>query len=944
MSQMKKALSKINPSRSHDFSSPVRSGTNSPRRSIASFFQNSSTDYVSSSDDGSDGEGLSKNEQKRQARKALREAKSRASEDRRSGESQRWQDRAEQAAKEETPEMKARYGDLPLMQSQGTPHENRVKLETIGPESDGQTIIFRARLHAVRRMGPRLVFLVFRQQLETIQGVLTEKEGEISQFMVQWAEHVRTGSIMKVVGKVTKAPSPVIRASIHEYEIQITGLYVMVSRQEAMAFSPYEAEVATDHEARADGARLNHISDRTRLNNRILDLRTNTSQGIFRIQSGVGNLFRSALDSKGFIEIHTPKLQAAATESGASVFKLEYFGRPAFLAQSPQLAKQMAIAADFERVYEIGAVFRAENSNTHRHLTEYTGLDIEMAIEEHYHECLAVIDFTLKHIFEGIYKNYRKSVDSVKELFPHEDLIWLEETPIIKFADGIQMLIDSGYTDEDGNVPDPNEDMGTRDEIRLGELVKEKYKTDYYILDKFPVSARPFYAMPDPENPKVTNSFDIFVRGQEIISGGQRIHDPKLLEKKMKDVGIDPTTMEEYMDGFEWGAPPHAGVGIGLERLVMLLLKLGNIRLASMFHRDPRSFPTKEVVPTLRHEDASTLHPPWERDSELTNVDQNRKFQPIEDLIANYGDATSTSWTDERYKIWRHFDTGAAVSYVESHGHAIIAGDPLCDPSQFHKIVISFLQWLKKETKLKPIWLLCSPKVEEVLGDRLGWRTLSCIAEERLDTSKHIDSDPEVKRKIRHAQNEGVKIIEHPEGQPLPEDVKEKINARIKDWQEGRKGTQIHLSEITPWRDEKHRRYFYAQAKDGSIAALVVLAQLSPRYGAQVKYSLDFPGSPSGAIEYIITTAIESAAASGTQHLTFGAGATQHMTPGRHLKGAKVRMLQKTYDTIVKQFNLTNKSEFRMKLGAKEDPSFVAYPPHGMGTKGIRAILDFFED
>jgi ergosteryl-3beta-O-L-aspartate synthase len=329
----------------------------------------------------------------------------------------------------------------------------------------------------------------------------------------------------------------------------------------------------------------------------------------------------------------------------------------------------MAIASDFERVYEIGAIFRAENSNTHRHLTEYTGLDLEMTIEEHYHEALDIIDNTLKSIFEGIYKRYRREVDFVKEQFPHQDLVWLPETPRIPFKDAVQMLTDSGWLNEDGEPVSPLEDLATRDEIRVGELVKEKYNTDYYILDKFPRSARPFYTMPDAEDDRYTNSFDIFVRGQEIISGGQRIHESKLLEENMMIVGIDPEMMHDYMEGFRWGAPPHAGCGIGLERIVMLILKLGNIRLSSMFFRDPKSFPPKPVVEKLRHPEADTLHPMWAKDRGNLATLQEKKMPPLEDLIANYGDATATSWGDERYKIWRHAETGAAVSYVPEHGH-----------------------------------------------------------------------------------------------------------------------------------------------------------------------------------------------------------------------------------------------------------------------------------
>ncbi|KAJ9227413.1 hypothetical protein DTO271D3_1423 [Paecilomyces variotii] len=944
---IKRALSKLTPSNKHDDSSSggsPRSPISSPRRSIVGFLRDK--DYISSSDDVSDdsSSGVSKNQQKRLVRQQRRQARSRLSEEQRSESEHRRREREEEAARQETPEMKARYGDLPLLQSKERPREARFPLDKVSKDIVGQQILFTARLHIVRRMSAKLVFLVFRHQLTTFQGVLHEKPGVASVNMVQWAEHLRTGCIVRVRGTVRAPEVPVLGCTIHDVELEIEQLHVIVRREETVPFSVYEAEVRTEEEDRVEG-RHSHIPDRTRLANRILDLRTPTSQSIFRIQSGISQLFREALNDRDFIEIHTPKLQGSATESGASVFQLNYFGRPAFLAQSPQLAKQMAIASDFGRVYEIGAVFRAENSNTHRHLTEYTGLDIEMAIDEHYHEMLETIDATIKHIFKGLYTKYRREVDVVKHQFPSEDLVWLDETPVIRFADAIRMLNDSGWRTEDGQPLPDDEDLSTRDEIHLGELVKEKYHTDYYILDKFPVGARPFYTMPDPEDPRFTNSFDIFVRGQEIVSGGQRIHDPKMLEENITKAGIRPEDMEDYLEGFRWGAPPHAGAGIGLERMLMLILKIGNIRLASLFHRDPKSFPPKPPILQLRHPESSTLEPAWQKEHKAAKATDDNQLQPLEHLIANYGDATSTSWGDERYKIWRDYVTGAAVSYIPMHGYAIIPGNPLCDPSQYGRVINAFLGWLRRETKLKPIWLLISPQVEDFLGEKLGWRSLSCIAEERVDPARNLAaSDGEISRKIRHAENEGVKITTLPQGEMVSEEIRKKIDKRIQDWLANRKGTQIHLSEIQPWRDSEHRWYFYATDKEGNICSFVALVQLAPQSGMQVKYSFDFPGAPNGTIEYIVTHAIQTAAQAGVKSLTFGAGATADLRPGHHMSGAKVKVLQHTYEAVVRQFHLTRKSEFRLKLGAHEEPLYIAYPPHGLGSKGIRAILHFFED
>ncbi|KAJ5787479.1 hypothetical protein N7457_002469 [Penicillium paradoxum] len=927
-----------------------RSGspTASPRRSILGNFLREKNDYISSSDDVSDDAStgvLSKNQQKRLVRQHRRSERSRLSEEMFSEtDNRRKQEAVAKSAAAETAEMKARYGELPLMQSATRPRELRTQLEDITLAMEGQQVFFSARLHVIRRMSAKLVFLVFRQQLNTFQGVLHEREGISSLAMIQWVEHLRVGSFVTVRGTVQRPEVPVLGCSIHDVELAVDSVHLQVRREEPVPFSVYEAEIRTNEEDKAEGRR-SHIPDRTRLANRILDLRTATSQSVFRLQAATCRIFRSTLDDLEFIEIHTPKLQGAATESGASVFQVNYFNRPAFLAQSPQLAKQMAIAADFGRVYEIGAVFRAENSNTHRHLTEYTGLDLEMSIEEHYHEMLDTLDSVIKNILSGFYTKYRREVELVKDQFPSEDVVWLEKTPIIRFSDGIKMLNDSGWLSETGEPLPLDEDLGTRDEIRLGELVKEQYGTDYYVIDKFPRGARPFYTMPDPEDDKYTNSFDMFIRGQEIVSGGQRIHDPHMLEENMRRVGINPDDMEDYLEGFRWGAPPHAGAGVGLERIVMLILKLGNIRLSSMFPRDPKSLPAKPVAEKLRHPESSTVEPPWHRDHKVRVASDPSELQPLEHLVANYGDATSTSWFDERFKIWRDMTTGAAVAYVPSSNYAIIPGNPACDPKQYTRTITQFLQWLRRDTKLKPVWILCSPEVETILGERLGWRSLSCIAEERVDPSRNqAASDGEIARKLRRAETEGIKVVSMNQGEMVPDDIRKKIDERVAEWLANRKGTQVHLSQIRPWCDSEHRWYFYALDKNGTVCAFVALAMLSPVHGMQVKYSLDFPGAPSGTIEHIVTHAIQTASKSGVKSLTFGAGATTQLIAGHNMGGAKAKMLEHTYEALAKQFHLVRKSEFRAKLGATEDPLYISYPAHGLGSKGIRAVLNFFED
>ncbi|OAL55854.1 aspartyl-tRNA synthetase-like protein [Pyrenochaeta sp. DS3sAY3a] len=936
-----------------------RSGSHSTHSPIRAVREKLHLGETSGSDENvplnRDGEPMSKNQLRKHEKQAQQEERYKQNLEKEKELERRRKEMEEQAAKELTAEQKAKYGVIPPNTYAGewTP-EVRDKIQDFSAKDVGKEVVFRARIHHLRKMSSKFVFFIFRQQLATIQGVLLE-HADISKYMLYWAEHLDAETVVLIRGILQEPKAKqgeVTGATIHDVEVSVHQMHVQASVTEHLPFNVYEAEVSqadVDAElAKGDvkeGSQAHHrvkIADRTRLSNRVIDLRTTASQGIFRIQSGICNLFRTQLDSEGFIEIHTPKLQGGATESGASVFKIDYFGRGAFLAQSPQLAKQMAISADFGKVYEIGAVFRAENSNTYRHLTEYTGLDLEMQIDEHYHEVLRVLDRTFKAIFKGVYERYRPEIEAIKKHFPHEDLVWLDQTPILPFAEAVRMLNDSGWRDDNGNPLDENEDLGTRDEVQLGRVIKQKLGTDYYILDKFPTNARPFYAMPDPNNPNITNSFDIFCRGQEILSGGQRIHDTDMLLDKMRRLKVDPTSMEEYIQGFQWGAPPHGGGGIGLERILMLMMSLGNIRHASMFFRDPKSLPEKPVIKQLRHPEASTMHPPWEgQDRVLAKMD----FQPIEKLIANYGDATNTSWLEPRTEIWRDEHTGAAVGFVPQDGFAITVGDPLCHETQYLKTIAAYLKYIKKERNLKPLWLLVGGPVEETLATKFNWRTFSVTGEQRVDPVHNpAEKDGDVQRKIRHAEKDGVKITDYSLGSPPPSDVKAKVDARVEDWLKNRKGKQVHLTNIHPWQDEEHRQYHIAYTPDGVICAFVAMAQLSPSHGWQVKYSLDFPNAPGGSIEYIVTHALKQVALTGADTVTFGGGASSKFTPGHNVKGTRVKVLSRAYHAIATELKLTNKTEFREKLGAIDDPSYICYPPHGLGPLAVKAILNFFSD
>ncbi|CBQ72141.1 related to aspartate-tRNA ligase [Sporisorium reilianum SRZ2] len=871
------------------------------------------------------------------------------------------------AAQIETPDQRARYGEeYPAEWNQH--HDGWANIFTICDDAQiGDTVTLRARVHTIRDVSSHLVFIVLRQQISTIQAVLAEESDVITGHMVRWAKRLPLESIVLVRGKLQKPREPITGATTQGAEIKVQQLYLVASPKETLPFNVYDAElvlkksddVDSDHggvESDGEGAPRdeNHsierhegavITQRVRLTNRIVDLRTPTAQAIFRINAAICNSFRSHLDKNGFIEIHTPKLQGGASESGSSVFMLDYFGRPAFLAQSPQLFKQMCIASDFKRVYEIGPVFRAENSNTARHLTEYTGLDIEMEIV-HYYDAIRVIDGMLKSIFTALRDNFKPERELIKRHFPHDDLVYPEDTLILPFAQGVRLLKESGYVEEDGTIPKEDEDLHTRAEIRLGELIKEKYNTDYYILDKFPSSVRPFYAMEDKEDAKVTNSFDIFIRGQEICTGGQRIHDIEELERKMQRLSISAKGMQEYLEGFRLGAPPHAGCGIGLERLVMLYLNLGDVRYGTLFHRDPRSLPLqKSDADELRHPEASTNPPPWKHPRVALKADgesELRDMQPLEKLIANYGDASNTAWLDDRYKVWRHADTGAAVGYSPFKGYAMIIGDPLCDKTQMTQVVAAFLQFIKKDAKLKPIWMMVCEEVEEILGGRLNWCSLSCAAEERVeDPAKNpARHDAEIQKKVRHARKEGVKIHDYGLSEDVPEEVVRETNERIDDWRKNRKGEQVHMTDVHPWRDMSHRVYYIARDATGKVCGMVVLHQLSPQHGWHIKWALDFPGAPNGTIEHVILHALENNAGS---KMTFGASATSKLVAKHGLSKVTTKWLTKAYNTLAEHNRLTNKGEFRQKLGAVEDRVYICYPRHGLSPAGIQAIIGFFK-
>jgi dTMP kinase len=555
----------------------------------------------------------SKKEDKRQAKEAAKREK----------EDERLQLLLQQQKEAEGPKLTLHTMDSSLfgsifIQSDGETGRKFTPVRDLGSSRAGSKVWLRARAQTIRKQGGKLTFIVLRDDLETVQAVVASTPE-----MAKFAGSLSKESVVDVFGTVTVPPEPLRACSQSHVELAVERIYCL-SRAEVLPLqledlSRSETELAADPKAI-------RVLLETRLSNRVIDLRTRANQGILRLQSGVCQLFKEYLLERRFVEIHTPKLLATASEGGSSVFQLKYFDRFAYLAQSPQFYKQMALMADLPGVFEIGPVFRSENSFTHRHMTEFVGLDLEMPFREHYSEVLDVMDGLFNHLFTGLQTRFKSEIEAVREQYPFEDLKWKNPCLRLEYKDAIKLLVthgpgiiksDIGSTDaelaslpqtpeneeqrkklekrkeeltahlEDIKTHNENQDMGTSDEKVLGRVIRAIHDTDFYMITRFPVEVRPFYTMPCPDDPRWTNSYDIFLRGEEIVSGAQRIHDPALLLEVAKSKGVDLAPVQSYVDAFKYGAFPHGGGGVGLERVVMLFLGLPNIRLTSMFPRDP---------------------------------------------------------------------------------------------------------------------------------------------------------------------------------------------------------------------------------------------------------------------------------------------------------------------------------------------------------------------
>jgi aspartyl-tRNA synthetase len=441
-------------------------------------------------------------------------------------------------------------------------------------------------------------FIVLRKGTETIQLICFKSQSPDTFNKILG---LSTEATIFVQGKLVAAN--VKSCTVTNHEVSISDIQIINSSkvipfslddaQETFAESFSKDSTEEDELHTTDISARSTVSRQIRLDNRWLDLRIPVNQHIFKLKSLMEASIRQVLIDEDFTEIHTPKLISAVSEGGSNVFSVDYFGKKAYLAQSPQLYKQMMINAGFQRVFEVGPVFRAENANTYRHICEFTGLDFEFEInpdESHIH-IIRLIWSILFRAFRDFEAKYTDRINYVLGITKTEKLIFPENPVIIDFVEGCRILRDNGI---DQSL---DSDIGSVNEKILGDLIRKIHNTDMYVLINYPMNARPFYTMPmsdsetDSTEPKYSKSFDIMMRCNEISSGAQRIHNPEQLIKAILNKGIklDGTSgLEDYVKSFETGSMPHGGCGIGLERLCMLYFGLPNVRNTSLFPRDPK--------------------------------------------------------------------------------------------------------------------------------------------------------------------------------------------------------------------------------------------------------------------------------------------------------------------------------------------------------------------
>ena len=420
-------------------------------------------------------------------------------------------------------------------------------------ESVGERVTVRGWVHAIRDQ-KSMQFLVLRDETGLAQAVLAKDDppSELNAAI----SGLSAESAVSVTGTV-----------VADERVKLGGLELKI--EELLVESLAEPELPIAADSALD----------KRIDWRYLDLRRPDRRLIFEVQSTVEHAMREFWRRERFIELHTPKFMGSASESGAELFKVEYFDGVAYLAQSPQFYKQMAMAAGFGRVFEIGPVFRANPSFTSRHDTEFTSVDVEISWVDSHEDVMAFEEAWLAHVLGVVKERHGEAIESA---FGVEVVVPSLPFPRVTLADAKELLRERGH-----DVPGPEHDLDPPSERALSALIAEQHGHEFAFVTDYPISVRPFYHMRHEDQPTLTKSFDLLWRGIEITTGAQREHRYERLLEQARDKGVDVEPIQYYLNFFRFGAPPHGGFGFGLTRLLMQLMGQDNVREVTFLYRGP---------------------------------------------------------------------------------------------------------------------------------------------------------------------------------------------------------------------------------------------------------------------------------------------------------------------------------------------------------------------
>ncbi|MDB5225419.1 MAG: Aspartate--tRNA ligase [Candidatus Adlerbacteria bacterium] len=412
---------------------------------------------------------------------------------------------------------------------------------------------------SVRRDQGKMVFFDFRDRSGTVQAVVLPSE----ELAIAVAKEIRGEYVISASGMVNKRPEKNINPDVlnGDLELQVQTLEILAKAEPL----PFDMSL--------DGYNLDLP---TQLDHRALTLRHPRNQAIFKVQAVIIDSFREFMKSQDFFEFQAPSIVPATAEGGAEVFKVKYFDKDAYLSQSPQLYKQIVMTA-FERVFSVNKIFRAEPSQTTRHLTEVVSLDAEMAFIESWTDIRDMIEHTVRFILMSVSTKCEAELKLLKVELP----VMLEKTPTMSLTEAQEKI----FT-KTGRDPRGDKDLSTQDEQDLCAIIKEETGSDFVFVYGYPTKQKPFYVYPNPENPEFNEGVDLIGRGREWLSGGRRINDYAQLMKHVEEWEMDPKKIEMFLEAFRYGAPPEGGFAFGAERITMQILNLENIREATMFPRD----------------------------------------------------------------------------------------------------------------------------------------------------------------------------------------------------------------------------------------------------------------------------------------------------------------------------------------------------------------------